>query len=102
MGDFRYMMTNHNKGFPPKNGMGANPTENQIGSYLNGKKLPHNVLENFRGFSFCPLYSEKQLRKIHRIKKEKTNNVNRRSNEATVKRAIKNKLRTIDTESVNQ
>ena len=72
------------------------PLKLKVVSYLTGK-LTNSSTENFRGISLCPLYSQKQLRKIHRIKKEKTNNVNRRSTEATVKTAIKNKLRLTDT-----
>ena len=54
------------------------PLKIQVGSYLNGKKLL-NSIEKFRGISLCPLYSKKQLRKIHRIKKEKEIIVNRKS-----------------------
>jgi len=50
----------------------------RIGSYRTDK-LP-NRLENFRGISLCPLYSNKQIRKIHSIRKEKANVQNRKSN----------------------
>ena len=66
------------------------PLKTEVGSYLTGK-LQNNSSENFRGISLCPLYSNKQLRKIHRIRKEKINNVNRRSIEATIKTTNKNK-----------
>ncbi|MGH9980138.1 MAG: hypothetical protein ACRD6U_01140 [Nitrososphaeraceae archaeon] len=66
----------------------------EVGSYLTGK-LQNNSSENFRGISLCPLYSNKQLRKIHRRKLEKANiedrKSNRKSNRDTVKTAIKNK-----------
>lgn len=54
------------------------PLKIQVGSYLNGKKLSNSV-EKFRGVSLCPLYSNKQLRKIYRLRKEKANIVNRKS-----------------------
>ena len=81
------------------------PNEIQDGSYLvhaNGKKLQNGQSESIRGFSLCPLYSHKQLRKIHRIRKEKANNVNRNSNGDAVKTQNKNKLRTTDAEGVYQ
>jgi hypothetical protein len=62
----------------------------KVGSNLNGKRLPNNESEDFRGISLCPLYSNKQLRKILRIK-GKTNNRNRKSQVSTVKTTIRNK-----------
>ena len=70
------------------------PLKFKVGSYLAGNELPNSVSAKFRGVSLCPLYSNKQLRKIHRIGKEKANNANRKSNGDTVKTPIINKIRT--------
>ena len=58
----------------------------------NGQKLKE-YLESIRSFSLCPLYSNKQLRKIHRMRKEKTNNINRKS--LVFKRSKSNTIRII-------
>ena len=60
------------------------PWNFEVGSYLTGNELPNDSLENVRGISLCPLYSDKQLRKIHRIKKERANIGNRKSNKEVV------------------
>jgi hypothetical protein len=46
------------------------PVKNQIGRYLvkEGANLPNSLTEDIRGFSLCPMYSEKQVRRIKRLK----------------------------------
>ena len=66
------------------------PLKIEVGSYLTDK-LQNNSSENFKGISLCPLYSNKQLRKIHRIRIEKANNVNRKNNKNTGKIIPRNK-----------
>ena len=56
----------------------------EVGSYLTGNELPNTSLENVRGISLCPQYSNKQIRKIHRISKERANIGNRKSNKEFV------------------
>jgi hypothetical protein len=60
------------------------PWNFEVGSYSTGNELPNNSLENVRGISLCPLYSNKQIRKIHRIRKERANIGNRISNKEFV------------------
>jgi hypothetical protein len=62
---------------------GPVPSHVKVESHLNGKRLPISV-ENFRGISLCRLYSTKQIRKIHRIRKERANIGNRKSNKEVV------------------
>ena len=62
---------------------GPVPSNIKVESHLNGKRLPNSV-ENLRGISLCPFYSNKQIRKIHRIKKERANTGNRKSNKEVV------------------
>jgi hypothetical protein len=37
------------------------PSNVKVGSYLTGKNLPNSEIENVRGGSLCPLYTDKQL-----------------------------------------
>jgi hypothetical protein len=77
-------MTNHYKGYQTSILVGeSNPLKKQVENHLNGKGFSNSV-ENFRGVSLCPLYSNKQKRKIHRIRKEKENIENRKSNKEVV------------------
>ena len=50
-----------------------NPVKNQVGRYLvrNGANLPNSVTEDIRGFSLCPHFSNKQLRRIARVRTQK-------------------------------
>jgi len=50
-----------------------NPVKNQVGRYLvrNGANLPNSVTEDIRGFSLCPQYSNKQLRRIEKLNMQK-------------------------------
>ena len=66
------------------------PLKIEVGSYLTGK-LQNNSSENFKGISLCPLYSNKQLRKIDRIRIEKATIVNRKKNKNTGKITPRNK-----------
>ena len=66
------------------------PLKIEVGSYLTGQ-LQNNAAENFRGISLCPLYSNKQLRKIHRIRTDKATIVNGKANKNTVKTTFRNK-----------
>jgi hypothetical protein len=54
------------------------------GRYLAGNELPNNSLENVRGISLCPQYSNKQIRKIDRIRKERADIGNRKANKEFV------------------
>jgi hypothetical protein len=50
------------------------PRQLQVGSYLakiDGKKLPNSVTEDVGGFSLCPSYSVRQLRRIDRLRQRK-------------------------------
>ena len=62
----------------------------EVGSYLTGK-LQNNTSENFKGISLCPLYSNKQLRKIDRIRTEKANTTKRKPSDKVVNTVIRNK-----------
>ncbi len=46
-----------------------NPVKNQVGRDLvkDGANLPGSITEDIEGFSLCPEYSKKQLRRIARI-----------------------------------
>jgi hypothetical protein len=46
------------------------PEKRQIGRYLakEGVNLPNSLTEDIGGFSLCPTYSDKQLRRIARLK----------------------------------
>jgi hypothetical protein len=47
-----------------------NPVKYQVGRYLakEGVNLPNSLTEDITGFSLCPTYSDKQLRRITRLK----------------------------------
>lgn len=46
------------------------PAENPVGRIPvnEGKNLPNSETEDVGGFSLCPAYSEKQLRRIERLR----------------------------------
>ena len=50
------------------------PVENPVARYpvKEGRNLPNSVTEDVGGFSLCPTYSAKQLRKIERLRIEDT------------------------------
>ena len=68
----------------------AVPLKIEVGSYLTDE-LQNNSSENFKGISLCPPYSNKQLRKIDRIRIEKATIVNRKANKNTLKTTPRNK-----------
>jgi len=46
-----------------------NPENNPVGGMpvKEGRNLPNSVTEDVGGFSLCPTYSEKQLKRIERL-----------------------------------
>jgi hypothetical protein len=50
-----------------------NPAKRQVGRYLvkEGAILPNSLTEDIMGFSLCPEYSRKQLRRMTRLKIKK-------------------------------
>jgi hypothetical protein len=59
-----------------------NPARHQVGRKLvkEGAILPNSLTEDIMGFSLCPEYSKKQLRRIARLKIEKAKYGHGRSN----------------------
>ena len=51
------------------------PAENPVGRHLvkEGTNLPNSVTEDVGGFSLCPTYSDKELRRIERIRRTEAN-----------------------------
>ena len=83
-------MTNHHKGHQNSTLVGeSNPLKKQVDNHLNGKRFS-NIVENFRGVSLCPLYSNKQIRKIHRLR-TRANTEDIKSNKYTVKGSLRSK-----------
>jgi hypothetical protein len=58
----------------------SSPATNPVGMYpvKDDSNLPNSVTEDVGGFSLCPSYSHKQLRRINRLKRRK--NMQRREN----------------------
>jgi hypothetical protein len=57
--------------------LATEPSREQIpigrfGVVLDGGNLPNSVTEDVKGVSLCPIYSARQLRRIHQIAKKKT------------------------------
>ena len=67
------------------------PTSNPVGRFLGqeGANLPNSITEDVVGLSLCPEYSEKQLRRMNRLRRAKHNNVHEDGNE--IRRFVKGK-----------